>query len=69
MSSQPFRLSRLRRPRFTPASVALIVTTYLLFGAILFGAFTTFADPERADLQPRIRNDPGYVIRNWAPGP
>jgi len=67
--SKEFRLSRIRRPRATPASIALIVTTYLLFGAILFGALTTLAEPERGDLQPRLGNDPGFVIRNWTPGP
>ena len=69
MSQHTFRISRIRRPRFTPASVALIVTTYLLFGAILFGAFTSLAEPERANLQPRLGNDPGFVIRNLSPGP
>ena len=67
ISPQDFRLSRIRTPRATRASVTLIVGTYFLFGVILFGVFT-LAEPARTAPQTRLGHDPGLVILDLTPG-
>ena len=58
-----FRLSRLKAPRGTFATMVLIAVVFLLFGA-----FASLAQPDSSGFETRPAASKGLLITNWLIG-